>query len=56
MASPQEKTQCVLWYAESKFSVSWGGGSKNARTDECIRKWYQQFRESDSVLKGHSTR
>jgi hypothetical protein len=59
MASPQEKVQCVLWYAESKSVVTVQRNfrrayRKDAPTDKSIRKWYQQFQETGSVVKGHS--
>jgi transposase-like protein len=59
MASPQEKAQCVLWYAESKSVVTVQRKfrrvyRKYAPTDKSIRKWFQQFQETGSVLKAHS--
>jgi hypothetical protein len=59
MASPREKAQCVLWYAESKSVVSVQRNfrrvhRKDAPADKSVRKWYQQFQETGSVVKGHS--
>jgi hypothetical protein len=59
MALPQEKAYCVLWNVESKSVVIAQRSfrlvyHKDAPADKSIRKWYQQFQETGSVLKEHS--
>jgi hypothetical protein len=56
MALPQEKAQCVLWFAESKSVVTVPRNfrrvyRKDAPTDKSIRKWNQQFQEIGSVTR-----
>jgi hypothetical protein len=31
----------------------WQGYAKDAPSDKCIRQWYRQFQETNSVVKGH---
>lgn len=60
MFTTQHKVQCVLWYAELKsfvsvkrrFRVTYQG--INPPDDKAIRRWFYQFRDTGSVLKGHS--
>ena len=60
MLTAQQKAQCVLWYAEFKsivrvqrqFRVTYRG--HKAPDDKAIRCWCNQFRDTGSVLKGHS--
>lgn len=60
MLTAQQKAQCVLWYAEFKsivivqrqFRVTYPG--QNSPDDKAIRRWFNQFRDTGSVLKGHS--
>lgn len=59
MATPQEKAQCVIWFIQSSSVITvqrnyrreYGGV---APTNKTILNWYNQFRETGSVLKGKS--
>lgn len=60
MFTTQHKVQCVLWYAglksfvsvKRRFRVTYQG--INPPDDKAIRRWFYQFRDTGSVLKGHS--
>lgn len=60
MLTVQQKAQCVLWFAELKsiisvqrrFRETYPG--QKAPDDKAIRRWFNQFRDTGSVLKGHS--
>jgi transposase len=46
----------VLWYAESKSVVTVQRNFRRVYQKDAptVRKWYQQFQETGSVVKGHS--
>jgi hypothetical protein len=60
MSTVQRKVQTVLWYAKFEFIIR---VQREFRSDyglrpsenKSIRRWYGQFRESDSMEKRHST-
>jgi hypothetical protein len=45
----QQKAQAMLWF---KFSMKLG---MRPADDKSIRRWYKQFRETDTVQNRHST-
>jgi hypothetical protein len=56
--TPEQKARCVIWYIETQsptqvginFRREWGRNSQ-APSDRAVKRWYQKFLNTGSVLR-----